>query len=291
MTGYGVAEETSPHWTVEVEIRSVNHGELKVSPRLPESLRARESELEKILRREISRGHLYLKGRNELKEESVDLLINHRKLEGYLRAARDAAEKMSMPVKVEVGSVLSLPEVMGTESLSEELQEELWSCMVKATEAALESLVEMRRAEGKALAAELRETNSRLERGVQTVADRTQECLEAYRDRLKKRVEELMEDSEAEADPSALAREVALLAERSDVREEVTRMQSHLEQFENALSAEEGPVGKKLEFIAQEMLRETNTMASKLPCHDLVEVAVDLKTDVQRLREQVRNVE
>jgi len=149
----------------------------------------------------------------------------------------------------------------------------------------------MRQAEGRNLARAMDDICARLLAATEAVEGRIDECIAHYQDRLADRVKRLLARVDIPAEPDALAREVAFLAERSDIAEEVARLKSHVAQFRSALHGDGEPVGKKLEFLVQEMLREANTMAAKVPSSDLAQVAVEIKADVNRLREQALNVE
>jgi len=291
MTGYGAVEERLERWTVRAEARTVNHSGFRISFRLPEMLRLKESELAKLARRWVSRGHLYLSIRCELSEEALELLVDRRRLRAYLAEAKKVAASEGVPLSVEAGALMSLPEVISAQSLPEEMREELWHHVQRVTEGAMEQLVEMREREGEnllpqllGLCAGVRERTERIQAGLSA-------CVGAYRDRLLERVERLLEGTGLAVDKEALARETAVVAEKSDISEEATRLLSHIEQFLDALRSEEGPVGRKLEFLVQEMQREANTMAAKVPSSELVQEALETKGDIQRLREQVCNVE
>lgn len=291
MTGYGTGELSTEQWSVSVEVRSVNHDELKVSPRLPAMLRLKESELRRLAREKLARGHLYISATCDLSGQALDLLIDTQRLRSYVGAARRLAADSELELRLEAGSLLGLPGVVSPEEVPEALREELWAGLLEATGRALDEVVRMRRAEGQNLLAQLQSVCERLHGLAQRVGEGLGESLRLYRERLLKRMEELLEDTEIAPDEKAITREVALMAERSDVSEELVRLRSHLDQFEQALKNSEKPVGKKLSFLVQEMLRESNTMASKLPSSELVQTAVEMKSEVQKLREQVQNVE
>jgi len=292
MTGYGMAQAESPPWSVRVEVRSVNHGELRTTLRLPETMRLRESELIELVRKAVARGYVTVDVCYAVSQEDVHTqLLDRKAMQAYLRLAREVSAAEGVPLQVELGSLLSLPGVMEPEGVATTVRERLWPLVLEASQAALARLGEMRAAEGQSLAREMEAICARIRRRVERVEERAQECVRAQQARLRERVAALLEGSAAPVDEEALAREVAFLAERGDVSEELARMKSHLAQFRAAMDSDEPAVGKKLEFLAQEMLREANTMAAKLPAAELVHEAVEVKADVQRLREQARNVE
>jgi len=291
MTGYGISEKVSGEWTVRAEVRSVNHGELKVVVHLPDMLRLRESDLVNLVRARLARGHVTLDVRCNLAESALGLLVDRQRLRGYVSLAREIAGAEGAPLQVELGSVLSLPGVMSADLLPDRVREALWPLVVETSEGALGGLIGMRRAEGQNLAGEIEAICGRIVDRTVQLGGRVEESVRAGQARLVERIQRLLGGTGVVPDADALAREVALLAERSDVSEEVARIKSHVQQFREAMTSEGEPVGKKLEFLVQEMLREANTMAAKLPSSELVREAVEIKTDVHRLREQVRNVE
>lgn len=293
MTGYGTAETITQDWTLRVEVRSLNHGKLKVSPRLPEELRLKESELTGVVQEKLARGQVYVNVSCDVEESAAEMLVNKEKLRGYLDAVKKVVGAEDIPLQAEAGALLNVPEVISSDSVPLQFREELWPEVLEATRMALEDLVEMRAEEGKNLARQMKQVATELGDANEKVAQGLEECLKAYQQRLVDRTAELMDGSqiEAEPDPEVLARELANIAERSDVSEEITRMRSHVSQFKQTIDNDKVAVGKKLEFIVQEMLREANTMSAKLPSSEMVEIAVDMKSGIQKLREQVRNIE
>jgi len=290
MTGYGRAERVSDRWTIRVEVRSVNQGDLKVSPRLPGMLRLKENDLTKVVQQKVARGHVYVSADCVLAQGALEDLLDMDMLRRYVSLAKKVAAAEGVELRVEAGSLLALRGVLSEESVPEDVRNDLWPQVVEAVTQALDGLVAMREAEGRNLAAQMRDICARLREQVAEIGSHVDDAIRHYRDRITERVERLLAESGVPTERDAVAREVVIMAERSDVSEEVARMFSHLQQFEAAL-ASDGPVGRKLEFLVQEMLREANTMASKLPSSELVEKAVEIKSDVHQLREQVCNIE
>jgi len=291
MTGYGEAARHDALWSVQVALRSVNHGELRVAARVPDMLRHRENDLISLVRRELSRGHVTVQVRCELAEDALGLLVDRKRLRGYLKLAREVAAEQGVPFQVEAGSVLSLPGVISGESVPDEVRDAAWPLVADASEEALAKLVEMRRAEGQYLAAEIARLCDEIVARTGAVRAGVADAVQSVQARLRERIAALLEGSDVVPEPDALAREVAIMAERADVTEELARLGSHLGQFREVMASDQEAVGKRLEFLVQEMLREANTMASKLPSSELVQQAIEIKADVHRLREQLRNVE
>ena len=291
MTGYGSAERKGEEWIVRAEVRSLNHNELRISARLPEMLRLKESELLKLVRAGIARGHVYLRVDCELADDALDLMVDKHKLAVMVRLAREIAEAEGVPVQATVGGLLSLPGAMSQEAVPEKTREKLWGQVTEVTQQALEDMVRMRRAEGEHLRTQLVEICARIRKLTEGVAERVPSCVKACQERLVSRVRELLTGAGVEVDMSILAREIAVLADRSDISEELTRMCSHLQQMLDCLDSDGGPVGLKMEFLTQEMLREANTMVTKLPSTEQAQQAIEIKLDVSRLLEQLRNIE
>ncbi len=291
MTGFGVAERAWEHWAIKAEARSVNHSELRLSIRLPDMLRLKESELAGLVRARARRGHVYLILNCSAAEQAIALLVDRQKIRTYLRLLKEIADAEGVPVHADAGVLMSLPGAMRQESLPQDVLEGLLVQAAATAEEALDAMLRMREAEGRNLVGQLEALCSSIEQRTNLVEANAGMAVREYQRRLTQRVRELLEGSGATADQDAIARQVAILAERSDVSEEITRLRSHLEQFRKALQHEGEPVGRKLEFLAQEMLRESSTMAAKIQNTELAEQVIEIKADVARLREQVRNVE
>ncbi len=292
MTGFGSAEARCGRWSIRVEARSVNQKDLRVSYRLPDSFRMKELELQKLIEPRIRRGHLYLTLECSPAGEESGVMLDERCLRGYVAAIKQVAESEGLPLEVDLAGVLRMPGVLVDVTTDEELREELWPAVARAVAEALDGLVAMRRAEGASLAAQLAELCEAVEGHVGDIEERQGDLVAEYRDRLRERLEKLLEGVDAPVSEETLARELAVYADRADVSEEVARLRSHAEQFRGALAADEQqPVGRKMDFLGQEMLREANTMAAKITAGLLVGRTLELKADIDRLREQARNVE
>ena len=291
MTGFGTGERAGEQWLVGVEVRSVNRKDLQVSLRLPDEFALKETELRKLIGRVVHRGHLYVSVACDPRTDREGVLVDEQRAADYLRCLKRVASRLDVPLRVDPASVLSLPGVLRDVSGDQQLREPVWADIVAATAEAVDGLVQMRRAEGENLGRQLGELCER----ISDLTDRIEEAqggfLQGYRERLRQRIERLLEGTEAELDQQSLEREVALYAERSDVSEEIARLRSHVDQFREALGGPAEPVGRKMEFIGQEMLREAGTMAAKVPAGEQVREVLDLKTTIEQLREQVRNVE
>jgi len=291
MTGFGAAEVQLDQWTVQVELRSVNHRDMQVSFRLPDAFSLKEVELQKLVERHLNRGHVRLVLNARLKSGHTEVLVDAEQIEGYLHVLQGLAARQDVPAHLDLASLLRLPGVLRDVTTDEELRAQLWPAALDAAGAALEALVAMREAEGANLARQLLELCEAVRECVARIEAATADVTAAYRDRLEERVAKLLAGTGVPVNDDSLAREVAFFAERSDVSEEVARLRSHLDQFREALDGQEEAVGRRMEFLGQEMLREANTLAAKLPAGEQIRDAMELKGLVDRIREQVRNVE
>ncbi len=288
MTGFGGAQAHIAGIRYAVEVRSLNGRYFKPSIKLPEMWTHAEAAIEKLLRQHLSRGSLYFTLRMQMEDESAAYTVNPAALRHYIDQAR-AALPGSDGVTFEVGSLLLLPGVC-VPPAADELVEKSWPALRQAIEQAVEQLMDMRRREGQALHDDLMGHLSLIEQRLEAIAARKDDVVTEYHRRLIARVNELIHAAQLKISEQDLVREVAVYAERSDISEEISRLRSHLEQFRQAAAGEE-QAGRKLDFITQEMLREANTIASKANDADIVRHVVDIKSCIDRVKEQVQNVE
>jgi len=289
MTGFGSASGQVDGVEYAVEIRSVNNRYFKVAMKLPESFSQAEPDIEKLLRQRLERGSISLTVRMRVPDDQAAYRINEGVVNRYLQQIRLLETEGDPTLRIDLGMLLQLPgccEPPPLEALVLRTQAGLMALVSRAVDA----LVEMRRREGKALREELLGHCDVLEERLAAVAGRVPLVVKDYHARLAARVKELTNAGTVRIDAESLAREVAVFAERCDVAEEVARLSAHLDQFRAALDTA-GLVGRKLDFIAQEMLREANTIASKANDGDIARACVDIKTAIDRIKEQVQNVQ
>lgn len=289
MTGFGEAERETPAGTVRVQIRTVNHRHFHTHFRLSESFENWESELTTLLRARIARGHVRYRLEVDLAPTSAPApVVLHERVRAYLAALEDLRTTHGLPGEVRLETLLRFGDIFRTSTEGTALPE--LEDVAAATRSALDAVIETREAEGRALEADLRTSLSAVETALDVVAERAPERLTRERDRLRTAVRELA--GGIDVDEERLAREVAYLAERWDINEEIVRLRTHLSQFRGALSGDvEDPVGRRLSFWVQEMLREANTIGSKGNDPVIVEQVVEMKTAIEKLREQVENIE
>jgi len=289
MTGFGAAQGAVEGVQFSVEVRSVNNRYLKPVLKLPEYWSGLDSEVESVLRRHVGRGTVTLTVRVKLPEDQAAHRVNTAALSSYLDQLKVLEVDANPTMRIDLGSLLSLPGVCEPPPV-EDLCERTKGGLLDLVGKALEALAAMRSREGQALGKELKAHCKVILKHVRAVGERAPNVVADYRDRLTARIRELIGAGTAGVEPESLAREVALFAERCDVTEELSRLKSHVEQFLAAADSPE-PAGRKLDFLAQEMLREANTVASKANDVEIAHAAVEMKTAIDRIKEQVQNVE
>jgi uncharacterized protein (TIGR00255 family) len=288
MTGFGAAASDRTGLALRAEARSVNHKYLQIKVRLPGELSFLEPEVENLVRKKIERGAvsivLSLSSSTALSPLTIDTAAAQR----YQRMLIGLAKELKLDPEVKLETITALPGVLAGQ-IDTRVMQRGRRVVLNTVGAALDALTEMREREGAATKKDLQKHAAAIERVVARIDKRMPKVVRGHQQQLRARVEELLGDA-AVLQPADLAREIALIADRMDVSEELTRLASHLEQLRGLLN-KKGPVGRSLDFLVQEFLREANTIGSKCNdarvSHDVVEV----KTLIERLREQVQNVE
>lgn len=288
MTGFGAATAQAPGGRLTVEVRSVNHRFSEVQIRLPKDLSALEEPTRAVVQGKVQRGRVEVvvtreDGAKRTKAVRADLEL----ASAYARALREIAGMVGAAGEVTLAQVAALPDVLRVEDDRGEV-EMLWPALEVAVAAATDALVAMRTAEGRRMASDLQERLEAIGRLLEAVSERAGDVVRVYSERLRARLAELL--TEVPVDETRIATEIALFAERSDISEELVRLRSHIVQFRQTLG-EEGAVGRKLEFILQEMGRETNTIGSKANDLDITRAVIAIKSELESLREQVQNIE
>ena len=296
MTGYAHARGEENGWAIRVSVKSVNHRFLDVRFRLPEGFDVYELRLRQIVREKIHRGHIDVNV-NVQPGTAVPVQVNRELLQAYLRTADELRQQVATSTELDVVSLLRLPGVIAGLAPplpeTDEDQDQLGQALDGVLREALTKLDEMRHAEGRHLAEELRTRLARIGEQTEKVRKLALALTPAFARRLQSRLKELLNGTGIE--PARLAQEAALLAERSDISEELDRLRSHVQQFTKLLDGA-GELGKKLDFLLQEMHREANTMLSKTPGVEsealaITGLALEIRADIEKLREQVQNIE
>jgi uncharacterized protein (TIGR00255 family) len=291
MTGYGDAQASVDGVSYALEIRSLNNRYFKALIKLPENLQFLESEVEKLLRTRLGRGSVscVLRVRSDA---ATDYKIHPGALQDYVNQICAVRLPPGVNATLDLGSVAAMPGVCQPPILDEALREKYWEILRGLVERAMGKVVEMRRVEGEALCADLLNHCRHTREHLAEISTRAPRVTLDYHERLRNRVQMLMNEGAAriELDGDALAREIAIFAERCDISEELARLASHLEQFAKFCDSKEH-AGRKLDFLAQEMLREANTIGSKSNDAEIARHVVEIKALIDRLKEQVQNVE
>lgn len=291
MTGYGDAQTSVEGVSYALEIRSLNSRYFKALIKLPENLQFFESEVEKLLRARLGRGSVSctLRMRND---GTTEYKINPGAFQDYVNQICGVQLPAGVHATLELGAVAAMPGVCQAPILDEELRNKYWEIVRALIGEALGKLVKMRQAEGTALCEDLLAHCERTREHLAEIGKRAPSVVREYHERLRARVQTLLNEGEAkvELDMDSLAREVSIYAERCDISEELTRLASHMDQFSQLCHSKEH-AGRKLDFLSQEMLREANTIGSKSNDAEIARQVVEIKGLIDRLKEQVQNVE
>jgi uncharacterized protein (TIGR00255 family) len=290
MTGYGGAEGRLDGVTYTVEIRTVNNRYFKANIKLPESVAFLTEAVEKLLRGNLSRGTVNYVLR--LRNASANLLfdIDQTALQTVMEKLSRIASSANINCTIDIGSLLNLPGILEPATPDENTAEQIKKTVLEISQEAVEKLKQMRAAEGAALEADLKKHCNAIKQDIERICARSEVVLTRYAEKLKKRVNELLAGAKLKLDEETLAREVAIFAERSDISEEIARLDSHLLQLLQGCQTN-SQAGRRLDFISQEMLREANTIASKASDTEITSCVVDIKCRIDRIKEQVQNVE
>jgi uncharacterized protein (TIGR00255 family) len=287
MTGYGQGAASGDNFTVMVDLRSVNHRTLDIHWRAPQDLASLEIPLKKMIQAAVSRGRVDVTV-NFTQVADVSYEINRPLIRGYLEALRMMRDEYGLVGDADLAALTRLPNVLTPSTAGGALSGSVIEGVEAALTHALTALVAMRAVEGHELQKEMLSRISRIDNHVAVIDSESAGIVDAYRDKLRRRVEELID--KASIDETRLAQEVAHLAERSDISEEIARLKSHLAQTQELLSSD-AEIGKKLDFLLQEINREANTILSKSSELTICDSAIEIKTEVEKLREQAQNVE
>ena len=288
MTGFGAATGPFGAQRVTVELRTVNHRFFNSNIKLSGAMSRWEGEVREVLRKAIARGHVSLSARSERNAPSDNVpMVDERRFADYVEVMRALQQKHGLSNELDVSAILRMPDVLGSETHDDAGTAEELTAIVQD---AVIALTRMREAEGARIETVLEDRITVVEKAVDRIAARAPERLVSERERLRESVKELA--GGVDVDPQRLAQEIAILADRLDVAEEVDRFRSHVQAFRSALHGNtEAQVGKRLGFLLQEMLREANTTGSKARDAVMTHDVVAVKEELERIAEQVENIE
>ncbi len=290
MTGYGSADGELDGICYAVEIKAVNNRYLKTIIKLPEAIAFLEDDIDKLLRKGLSRGTVNCVVRLKGVSASALFEIDEVALRAVVERLSAVGPSVGVGGTIDLASLLTLPGVVRPVLPEEEEIEQVREVVLSITKGAIGKLQQMRVAEGQFLEADLKGNCRAMAVELEAIRQKSDGVIKEYARRLRRRVDALLAEAKLKLDEETLAREVAVLADRSDISEEIARLDAHLQQFEQ-ICEKEGQAGRRLDFLSQEMLREANTMASKAADADIVRRVVDMKCLIERLKEQIQNVE
>lgn len=288
MTGFGRAEEVLNGRDILVEIRSVNHRYYEFSSRIPRAYGYIEEKLKSLLNGRIARGKTEVSvtvSSVEGKEAVIE--VNEAIASGYVDALRKANEKLGLTDDITLSQMMRLPDIFTVRKVQDD-EDQVWQDVKAVTEKALDNFVRMRETEGVRMKEDLLFRLENIEKMVSDVEVRSPEVNAAYRDRLYNKIKEVLADKNV--DESRLLTEAAIFADKTAVDEETVRLRSHINQFRSMLELDE-PVGRKLDFLIQEFNREANTIGSKAQDAKITKTVVELKSEIEKIREQIQNIE
>ena len=288
MTGFGRCEIEEGNRKVTVEMKSVNHRYLDVNIKMPKKLSFFESSIRNELKNYVQRGKIDIFiSYEDFSENTVSIKYNKELAAEYLKYLRNMSEEFDLDDDIRVSTLSRYPEVFSMEEQMVD-EEEIWKVLAKAIDGAAESFVETRIQEGQNLADDLIAKLDGMLEHVAFIEERSPQLMDEYRKKLEERVKELLGD--ASVDESRLLTEVTIFADKVCVDEEIVRLKSHIETTKQELIAG-GSIGRKLDFIAQEMNREANTILSKANDLEISNRGIELKTEIEKVREQIQNIE
>ena len=289
MTGYGRSQQSIDGRDITVEIKSVNHRYFEFSARVPRAFGYLEEKLKGYLQGKISRGKV---------EAGVTVVdtgaahtavdINHELAASYINAMRVTGEKLSLQDDLTVSSLMRFSDLFSVHRVQED-EETIWTEVRLVADGAIERFIAMRATEGERLKADILERLESIESRVAAVAEQSPRTEAAYRERLTAKIREVLEDRQI--DETRIVTEAAIFADKIAVDEETVRLRSHIASFRDILGAFNGPIGRKLDFLVQEMNREANTIGSKAQDAATAQVVVEIKSDIEKIREQIQNIE
>ncbi len=287
MTGYGRANLSKKEREYQVEIRSVNHRYLDISVKMPRVLSYLEEEVKKQISSKVNRGKIdvFITFENN-STEGKEIKINTEIAKIYIDELKKLANQEEISANIEVTEISKFPDVLSIQNNRED--ETIKSELLETISQATEKLVQMRTTEGSKIAEDLLVRIKLIQEKVKEISSLSTGLIEEYVVKLESRIKEILKNQEI--DEARLAQEVVIYADKCSVEEEVTRLKSHISQFEKLLNTEE-VIGKKLDFIIQEMNRETNTIGSKANNLEITNDVIDVKTELENIREQIQNIE
>lgn len=289
MTGFGRGEYSDGVYSFTVEIKTLNHRYNDIIVKMPKHINYVEENIKKLIKKSINRGRVEVYITLEYIEDgNIKVKVNSELAKSYKMALEDIVNELELDEKVTLENIIKMPDVIRTDRMEDD-EEQIWLCLKTALKEALDNVVEMRIREGKELVKDIKERTIKIEQMIDSIKERSPLVVEEYRVKLKERVEELL-NNEYKLDDCKLENEVVFYADRSNITEEIIRFYSHISQLLGCLNSEES-VGRKLDFLIQEMNREVNTIGSKSSDIFIGKTVVEVKSELEKIREQIQNIE
>lgn len=290
MTGFGRGEFMDAEHRLVVEVKAVNHRYNEIVIRMPKNLGSLEDKIRKTVAATLQRGRIdVFVTVDEYGEKNRGVRVDKELAIAYHKALKELGELLGTPAGESANQISRYPDVLRVEEVSTDV-EGLWAKLQSAVEAAVQNLMAMRLAEGASIEHDMAARIDAIAANVDVVEERAPQVLAEYREKLLTRMREVLAAVGAEPDEARLLQEAALFGDRISIAEELVRLRSHLRQFKETLASGEA-VGRKLDFIVQEMNRETNTIASKANDFTVANVVVEIKSEIEKVREQIQNIE
>lgn len=288
MTGYGRAEEMIDGMNIAVEIKSVNHRYFEFSARVPRIYGFLEEKLKSFTNSLISRGKVecYVSVEN-LEEAETEIIVNHSLAEGYIKALKELSDKFGLSNEVSSTILSRYPDVLTLHKAPDD-EEKIWKAVNIVAEKAVNKFIKMRETEGERLKADILSRANNILQNVEFVEERSPQTVKEYNEKLISRMQELLGD--VKVDEQRLLNEAAVYADKIAVAEETVRLRSHISQLQSFMNADEA-IGRKLDFLVQEINREANTIGSKAQDVEIAKHVISIKAEVEKIREQVQNIE
>lgn len=289
MTGYGKGESADEQYRFKVEMKSVNHRYSDISIRMPRHISYLEEKVKKIMKEKIHRGKVDVYINLEyIDDSSIEVKVDMTLAMAYKEALENIKDELGLSDEVRLNNILNMPEVVKTDK--KELDEDLvWNVLKEAVDISVENMVNMRIAEGNELKSDLLDKLQNIEDTVVEIEKRSPTVVKEYKEKLEERINNILDDG-ITLDEEKLSIEVAFFADKSSIDEELVRLSSHIKQFRSILDEDE-PVGRKLDFLIQELNREVNTIGSKANDTEISKDVVNVKSEIEKIREQVQNIE
>ena len=289
MTGFGRGENNDGIRNFTVEMKSINHRYNDIIVKVPKHISYLEEKIKKEVKKHITRGRveIYI-GLEYVKDIEMEVKVNIPLVQSYKNALEKIGTELNIDSNLNIDLITKFPDILKTER-KEEDEDEIWNSLKEGIRIALEELIAMREEEGKLLSNDIKEKTDKIESLINDIEERAPKVVLEYKEKLENRINELLENK-YDIDESKLANEVAYFADKTGIDEEIVRFNSHIIQLRKSLESKDS-IGRKLDFMLQEMNREVNTIGSKVGDIEITNKVVDIKTELEKIREQIQNIE